>query len=73
MHDGASCHWPEISSDLKPIENSWKIVKNRVAETTQVKEAWTKEISIDYCNNLILRLSCHIQAVIKSKKGHTKC
>ena len=37
-----------------------------------IKEVWIKEISAEYCNNLILSMPRRIQAVIKSKGGHTK-
>ena len=37
-----------------------------------IKEVWIKEISAEYCNHLILSMPRRIQAVIKSKGGHTK-
>lgn len=73
--------WPGNSPDLNPIENLWEIVKKKVADKQPssieslkeaIKEVWIKEISAEYCNNLILSMPRRIQAVIKSKGGHTK-
>jgi len=78
---GSTLNWPGNSPDLNPIENLWEILKKKFADKQPssieslkeaIKEVWIKEISAEYCNNLILGIPRRIQAVIKSKGGHTK-
>ena len=74
--------WPGNSPDLNPIENLWNNLKDKVAQrqpsSTQaliqaIKEVWVKEISREYCENLVYSMPRRIQAVIENKGGITKC
>ena len=65
--------WPGSSPDLNPIENCWSILKRKVAEKrstsitslkANILEAWTKEISSDYCKNLINSMPRRIEQVL---------
>ena len=73
--------WPGNSPDLNPIENLWTNMKNKVSEkqplsgaelVKAIKEVWVKEISKEYCQNLIESMPRKIKAVIKNREGHTK-
>lgn len=68
--------WPGNSPDLNPIENLWTIVKNKVATRNSssmpelinnIKRAWTMEINVELCQNLIKSMPNRIQCVIKNK------
>ena len=59
--------WPGNSPDLNPIENPWKIVKDKVAARrpgsqselrAAIKEVWCREISPDLCRRLVE--ACHL-------------
>ena len=73
--------WPGNSPDLKPIENLWTNMKNKVSEkqplsgaelVKAIKEVWVKEISKEHCQSLIESMPRRIKAVIKNRGGHTK-
>ena len=65
--------WPGNSPDLNPIENLWSNMKNKMSEKQPLSGAeLVKEISKDYCQNLIESMPRRIKAVIKNKGGHTK-
>lgn len=72
--------WPPQSPDLSPIENLWKILKNKVGlhKPSSKKdleriifEEWEK-ISEDVCSTLVATMPKRIRSVIKAKGGHTK-
>ena len=97
MQDGAPCHRSKVatdflkknkisvpgnSPDLKPIENLWTIMKDKVADKQPssaqnlkqaIKDVWVTEITQEYCESLVSSMPRRIQAVIDSKEGHTKC
>ena len=73
--------WPGNSSDLNPIENLWKVrrIKPRKSSLQSlpdlcraIKEVWVKEISKEYCANLVKSLPRRLAAVIQNNGGHTK-
>ena len=73
--------WPGNSPDLNPIENLWSIMKNKVSEMQPsslkllehcIKLVWVKEISKEYCQELVASMPRRIQLVIDNKGGHTK-
>lgn len=73
--------WPGNSPDLNPIENLWKIIKDKVefhetGSTEKLKEAikkvWCNEISTAVCQNLIKSMPKRLYRVIKSKGQMTK-
>ena len=73
--------WPGNSHDLNPIENLWTVMKDKVAEKQPsslpylcraIKEVWMKQISKEYCANLVNSMPRHLAAVIQNKGGHTK-
>ena len=73
--------WPGNSPDLNPIENLWTVMKDKVVEKQPsslpdlcraIKEVWVKEISKEYCANLVNSMPRRIAAVIQSNGGHTK-
>ena len=58
------------------------LLKNKVSEkqptnakslVIAIKETWTKEIFAEYCKKLIDSKPQHIEAVLRSRGGHTKC
>ena len=66
--------------DLNSIENLWTSMKNKASEkqpssgtelVNAIKEVWVKEISKEYCQNLIKRMP-RIKAVMRSRRGHIK-
>ena len=73
--------WPGNSPDLKPIENLWMVMKDKVAEKQPsslsdlcraTKKVWVKDISKEYCANLVNSMPRHLAAVIQNNSGHTK-
>ena len=73
--------WPGNSPDLNPIENLWKVLKDKVSERQPtnakmleqaIKEVWVREITIEYCRNLVESIPKRSEAVIKAKGGPTK-
>ena len=73
--------WPGNSPDLNPIENLWTIMEDKVAEKQPsslpdlcwtIKEVWVKEISKEYCANLVNSMPRRLAAVIQNNGGHTK-
>ena len=57
------------------------LLKNKVSEkhpadakslVTAIKEIWTKKISAEYCKKLIDSMPQRIEAVLRSREGHTK-
>ena len=73
--------WPGNSPDLNPIENLLTIMKDKVAEKQPsslpdlcraIKEVWVKEISKEYCANLVNSMPRRLAAVIQNNGGHTK-
>ena len=72
--------WQGNSPDLNPIENLWKLKKDRVAEKhptclksleNAIKVVWTKEISSDFFKQLTDSTPRRLQAVIGNRGGHT--
>ena len=73
--------WPGNSPDFNPIENLSAILKEKVADKhptsakdmkMTIKCIWMQKITTEYCKHLIHSIPCCLQAVIKSKSGHTK-
>ena len=73
--------WPGNSPDLNPIENLWKLLKDKIAEKQPtsakhlckiIKEVWVMEMTPAYCQTLIHSMPSRIEAVIKNGGGHTK-
>ena len=73
--------WLGSSQDLNPIENFWNLMKIKVAKKYPsnlnklqqvIKEVWIKELSSEYCYNLVRSMPRRMQAVITNKGGHTK-
>ena len=68
------------SPNLNSIENLWTNMKNKASEkqpssgtelVNAIKEVWVKEISKEYCQSLIKRMTRRIKAVMRSRR-HTK-
>ena len=67
--------WPAQSPDLNPIENSWKVLKNRVFSEKYVNEdkLWQavqkkwKEMTANGCENLVFSMRCRCQEIIREK------
>jgi len=77
-----SMPWPAQSPDLNPIENLWKILKDRIQQrkpfpkTVQqlkiaLKEEWSK-LESNSLSNLINSMPKRVRMVIEEKGGHTK-
>ena len=73
--------WPGNSPDLNPIENLLTNLKDKVGErqlssakdlVEVIKEVWVKEISQEYCRNLMHSMPRCLQDVIKNGEGSTK-
>ena len=73
--------WPGNSPDLNPIENCWKILKDKVAKLhptssddlrQKVMEVWTQEINPEFCLKLVSSMPTRIKAVLKAKGMLTK-
>ena len=74
-------NWHGNSPDLNPIENLWTVMKDKVAEKQPsslpdlcqaIKEVWVKEVSKEYCANLVNSMPRRLAAVIQNIGGHTK-
>ena len=72
--------WPGNSPNLNPIQNLWKLIKDRVADKhptcfksleNAIKVVWMKEISSDFCKQLTDSMPRQLHAVIKNRGGHT--
>ena len=71
---------PAQSPDMNPIENVWKLPKERAKEknSRNVEELWTnlkgewEKMSVDECKTLISSSSKRCQAVIEIKGLHIK-
>jgi len=73
--------WPGSSPDLNPIENCWTVLKGEVDKTkptsandliAKIKVAWTKNITVKYCADLINSMPRRIRAVIENNGQFTK-
>ena len=74
--------WPAQSPDLNPIEHLWSILKKRLnAYDTPAKgmrELWERAVKEwddmrkEECQKLIKSMPRRLEAVIKTKGGHTK-
>ena len=68
--------WPGNSPDLNPVENLWTNMKNTVFEkhpssakdlVKVIKEVLVKEISEEFCRNLVHSMPQRLQEVIKTE------
>ena len=73
--------WPGNFPDLNPIENLWLILKDKVASKQPksmddlkriIVQCWSQEITVEYCQNLIMSMPKRIENVIKNKGYPTK-
>ena len=72
--------WPAQSPDMNPIENVWKLLKERSKKrnSRNIDEFWTwlkdkwQKISVDECTALINSCSRRCRAVIDNNDVHTK-
>ena len=73
--------WPGNSPDLNPIENCWRLVKERVAARNPtssaslidaIKHVWVSEVSEDLLKRLVESMPTRIQACLQAKGRHTK-
>ena len=72
--------WPGNSLGLSLIENLWGIVKRQVRQCTPsttnelkaVMEAFSGEVSCEYCQSLVTSMLRCIAAVIEANGGPTK-
>jgi hypothetical protein len=76
----AMLDWPAQSPDLSPIENLWRVLKQRVAKHRSatleelwqaVQEEWGK-ISPEMCHRLIESMARRCQAVLQARGFATK-
>jgi hypothetical protein len=79
-----SINWPPSSPDLNPIENIWRVLKQRLRNRKpyggwsllDLKEAaldiWEKEISVDLINRYIDTMLARIEKVRLRKGGSTE-
>lgn len=73
--------WPGNSPDLNPIENAWKMMKDKVKEEKPtsvphlqdiIKNVWTTQIDIQYFINLVQSMPKRMLDVIHSRGDMTK-
>lgn len=72
--------WPGNSPDCNPIENVWKILKDKVAAKQPtaanliqcIKEVWCSEITEEYCQELIASMPKRMAAIIDARGYFTK-
>lgn len=71
---GTSKNWSQLYEKLSKTILQKKKKQSSATEALRkvIKEFWSNEISVDYCNNLILRMPCRFQSVIKSKWDYAK-
>ena len=69
------------SPDLNPIENLWRILKQKVSlkKFNNFRElqnatiqAWATEITKNLCEKLVSSMPSRIKSVLKSNGGHCK-
>ena len=68
--------WPENSPGLNPIENSWQIMKKKLAQKKvsslleleeTIKTVWIKKISREISQSLVNSMPKQIADIIKNK------
>ena len=73
--------WPGNSPDLNPIENAWKILKDKIAGKNNitvpavqkaVMEVWNNEMDLEYFQALSDSMPRRIRRVIRAKGYATK-
>ena len=72
--------WPSMNPDLNPIENCWKLLKDRVQarNPTSVARGWEiiqeewEKIPKEYCQKLVYSMPKRLNACIKNFGYKTK-